>query len=66
MRLLRRSLHELWRLFVDDGVDAALVVGWIVVACLVLRALPAIAWSGPILFAGLAAIVAFSVGPRRR
>lgn len=60
MRLLQRSLRELWSLFVDDGTSAALVVGWIVIACLVLRALPSIVWSGPILFTGLAVIVAFS------
>lgn len=60
MRLLRRSLRELWSLFVDDGTSAALVVGWIVVGCLVLRALPSMVWSGPILFAGLALIVAFN------
>jgi len=65
VRLLRRSLRELWSLFVDDGASAALMVGWIVVACLVLRALPSIVWSGPILFAGLTAIVAFSVSRRR-
>ncbi len=62
MRLLRRCLHELWTLFVDDGVVAALVVGWIAVACLVLRQLPAGPWSGPVLFAGLLAI--FTVGMR--
>lgn len=61
MRLLQRSLRELWNLFVDDGFSAALVVGWIVIACLVLRALPSMAWSGPILFAGMAAIVALSI-----
>ena len=59
MKLLRRSLREVWSLFVDDGASAALLVGWIVFACLVL---PGAAWSGPILFVGLAAIVAFSVG----
>ena len=66
MRLLRRSLRELWSLFVDDGTSAALVVGWIVFASVVLRALPAMAWSGPILFAGLALIVAFGSDSSRR
>ena len=58
MKLLRRCLRELWTLFVDDGVVAGLVVGWIAIACLVLRRMPLGTWSGPILFAGLAAIVA--------
>ena len=66
MRLLRRVLRELWGLFVDDGVSAALILGWIGVACIVLHSLPGVMWSGPILFAGLATIVAFSIGTFRR
>lgn len=66
MKLLRRCLHELWTLFVDDGAVAACVVAWIVVACLVLQRLPVGIWSGPILFVGLAAIVAVSVRPGKR
>ncbi len=54
MSLLRRCLHELWDLFVDDGALAA--VAWIAVACLALRQVDAGIWSGPILFGGLAAV----------
>ena len=57
MTLLLRCLRELWLLFVDDRAAAAAVVGWIAVAGLVLRQLPAGSWSGPILFAGLLVIV---------
>ncbi len=66
MRLLRRCLHELWTLFVDDGAVAAWLVAWIAVACLVLRRLPAGPWSGPVLFAGLLAIVTISMRAGRR
>ncbi len=66
MNLLRRSLAELWGLFVDDPWIAALIVGWIVVACAAMRQLPPTPWSGPVLFAGLAAIVAYGVRPGQR
>lgn len=64
MRLLRRCVRELWRLFVDDGAIAAWVVIWITLACLALRQVPAGIWSGPILFAGLAAV--FTLATRMR
>lgn len=54
MTLLRRCLHELWALFIDEGAIA--VVVWVAVACFTLRQVPAGIWSGPILFAGLSAI----------
>ena len=54
MTLLRRCLHELRDLFVDDGALAA--VGWIAAACLALRQVHAGIWSGPILFAGLSVV----------
>ncbi len=66
VNLLRRGLAELWSLFVDDARIAALIVGWIAVACAVMRRLPPTPWSGPVLFAGLAAIVAYGVRPGRR
>ena len=66
MNLLRRSLAELWGLFVDDARIAALIVGWIAVACAVMRQLPPTPWSGPVLFAGLAAIAAYGVHPGER
>ena len=57
MKLLLRCLREFWTLFVDDRTAAAAVVGWIAVACLLLRQLPVGPWSGPVLFAGLLVIV---------
>jgi hypothetical protein len=54
--ILRRCVTELVHLFVDDDVHTALMVGWIVVACLVFRYVSLGVWSGPLLFAGLAAI----------
>ncbi len=54
-------MRQLWGLFVDDGAAAAWVLGWIVVACLALRQPPVRSWSGPILFAGLLAIVTLSM-----
>lgn len=58
MTLLRRCLREFWKLFVDDAFTAALIVGWIVGACTMLRQLPSGPWSGPVLFVGLAVISA--------
>ena len=66
MRLLRRCLRELWKLFVDDGAAAAWIVGWIAVACLTLRHLPAGPWSGPVLFAGLLVIATLGMRAGRR
>lgn len=59
MKLLRRCVHELWALFIDDG--ALATVGWIVLACLTLRQVPVGVWSGPILFAGLSAIFLLTI-----
>jgi len=58
--LLRRCLLEFYTLFVDDGANAALTVGWIVAACLMLKYIDIGLLAGPVLFAGLAAI--FTVG----
>lgn len=60
MSLMRRCVAELLGLFVDDGAQALLIVGWVVVCCLLLRQWPDAIWTGPILFLGLAAI--FLVG----
>lgn len=59
VKLLRRCVHELWALFIDDG--ALATVGWIVLACLTLRQVPVGVWSGPILFAGLSAIFLLTI-----
>ncbi len=62
MTFLRRCLHELWTLFVDDAATAGAIAAWIAIASLTLRHAPVGQWSGPILFAGLAVI--FGVGLR--
>lgn len=56
MSLLRRIVRKLVSLFVDDALVAALVVGWIAIACLVLPRHAA----APLLAAGLLAIFAAS------
>ena len=45
---------------------AALMVGWVALACFGLRRMSLGTASGPILFAGLAVIFALSLLPRRR
>jgi hypothetical protein len=65
MQFLRRLPGRIWRLFVDDGSIGALLLAWIACACLVLPHLRIGAWSGPMLFAGIAAITLYSLKPRR-
>lgn len=64
MKLLHRCLSELAGLFVDDGAQAVMILGWVIACCLLLRQWPGALWTGPVLFAGLAAI--FSIGLSRR
>lgn len=58
MRFLRRGLAEARDLFVDDVPTVCLLLCWIAAAWLVLPLLGLGSWSGPLLFAGLAAIIA--------
>jgi uncharacterized membrane protein len=53
-------------LFVDDGLFALAILVWVGAARLVLPRLGASAWSGVVLFAGLALILAESAGHRAR
>ena len=64
LAVLRRCLVECVRLFVDDATYTALIVGWIVLACIVLRAVGAGMWSGLMLFAGLAVIFVMTTNGR--
>lgn len=64
MTLLQTLLAELLGLFVDDWAFALLVLLWIGAAAL-LRALLGF-WTGPLLFAGLAALVLIFVVRRAR
>ena len=67
MGWLRTAWRELLALFVDDGWFAAVILAWVIAAVL---GLPQVAghpgWRGPVLFAGLAAVLAESVLRRAR
>ena len=66
MRWIRAVIKETWGLFVDDGVFALFIVGWLAAASMLPRlALPP-AWSCLILFAGLASILLRSALARAR
>jgi hypothetical protein len=65
MSWLRTVLSEFVGLFVDDSSYALAIVGWIVVAWLVLPHLPG-AWPAAIFFLGLAAILVESTARRAR
>ena len=55
-------LRELLSLFVDDGALAALALGWVAICWFVLPLLLGPLPCAGLLFAGLAAALAFSVG----
>ncbi len=61
MRWIGPIIGELGRLFVDDGLFALSILGWVAVVALLLPliALPA-SWRGVILFAGLAAALVWT------
>ena len=65
MTLLRRIARELISLFVDDALMAAIVIGWIAIACVVLQPLLPRNAAAPLLVAGLLAIFAGSFRERR-
>ncbi|TLU74545.1 hypothetical protein [Lichenicoccus roseus] len=64
MNFLRRLPRQLWHLFVDDGQSVAILLCWVLVACGLLPRFALGVWSGPILFAGIAAITFGSLRPR--
>lgn len=65
MSILRRSLSEIWKLFVDGSDTTFLTIAWIAVACVALRYLSLGVWSGPILFLGVATITCIGVWRQR-
>jgi hypothetical protein len=67
MTMIARIAKELIGLFVDDGSLALAILAWvgIVAALLALPVVPTVA-AGPLLFAGLAAILAENVLRRAR
>ena len=58
MRALLNALHEIYGLFVEDGSYAIAILVWVGLAALIFPRVPAgIAWRGPLLFIGLAALM---------
>ena len=67
MSWLKTIWSEFFGLFVDDASFALAIVAWLLLTGLVLPHLPlAPLWKGPILFAGLAAILVESATRRAR
>ncbi len=62
MRFFRRFWLELWGLFVDDGSLAIAIVFWAAVTVFLLPGPLPDKWKGPVLFAGLIAILIENVG----
>ena len=58
MGWIKSVAREVYGLFVDDGSFAVAILVWVAVAGV---ALPHAGWAGPVLFAGLAAILVKSV-----
>jgi hypothetical protein len=62
MRWLKSIAREVLGLFVDDGSFALAIVTWLLLVVVLLPLVVASAsWAGPVLFAGLAIILAQSV-----
>lgn len=66
MAFLLSVLKELYGLFVDDGSLAIAVLGWVAICALIAAAGLAAALLGPLLFAGLAALMIENVLRRAR
>ena len=66
MKFLRTIVSELIGLFVDDGLFAAAVLGWVIVVALARSMGVPAPWRGAILLAGLAVILVESVARRAR
>ena len=58
MGWIRSIVHEIYGLFVDDGSFALALLVWMIVACAGSRLLHAGRWGGPVLVAGLVALLA--------
>lgn len=65
MNRVRQLAERIWRLFVDDGPAAILLLGWIAIVGILSRSSHLGASAGPMLFAGIAAITFLSFSPRR-
>ena len=60
MSRLRPLAKRIWRLFVDDGLAAILLLGWIAAIGILSRWMHLGPSAGPVLFAGIAAITFLS------
>ena len=58
MQWLKSIAREVYGLFVDDGSFAAVLLVWIMVACVIFRSVRVGHWSGPALLLGLIAVLA--------
>jgi hypothetical protein len=58
---LKSIAREILGLFVEDGSFAIAILVWLAIACIGLRFIPHVSLRGPLLFAGLAIILARSV-----
>ena len=63
MEFLRRLPRQVWHLFVDEPAAVVILLSWVMIACLALPQMDLGSWSGPILFAGIAAITFSSLRP---
>lgn len=62
MRWLKSIAREILGLFVDDGSFALAIVIWLLLVVVLLpRVVASASWASPVLFAGLATILAQSV-----
>lgn len=66
MKTIVNALREIWGLFVEDASYTAAMAAWLLFAALVLPRLLAPGWPGPLLFAGLAAILLENVARSAR
>lgn len=56
MNILKSAVEEVWGLFVDDPIFAGAIIVWVVAIKLLVGLLPHV-MAGPVLFAGLVAIL---------
>ena len=62
MKALLTALHEIYGLFVEDGTLAVLILVWVALAVLAFPYVPGHGnWRGPLLFLGLALLLAENV-----
>ena len=61
MKVILNIVKELWGLFVDDQSYALAILAWVTVSALATRLAIVTRWAGPVLFAGLCAVLVENV-----